>query len=176
MQRQLPDDAVITLDAGNHTGWPQRFFRFGRPGREIGPTSGAMGYSVPAAVSAAISTGRTVIGCVGDGGFMMSGLEVATAVQYGAAPIILVFNNRMYGTIRMHQEREYPGRVIGTDLPAPDFVALARALGADAERINRTEEFAPALAKALASRRATVLELMCDPRQITTRARLKGEP
>ena len=176
LQRQLPDDAVITVDAGNHTGWPQRFFRFGRPGREIGPTSGAMGYSVPAAVSAAISTGRAVIGCVGDGGFMMTGLEVATAVQYGAAPIILIFNNRMYGTIRMHQEREYPGRVIGTDLPAPDFVALARALGAEAQRIERTEEFAPALANALASRRATVLELMCDPRQITTRARLKGEP
>lgn len=172
LQRMLPADAVLTVDAGNHTGWPQRFFKFGRPGRELGSTSGAMGYGVPAAVAAAIAGDSTVVGCVGDGGFMMSGLEVATAVQYGASPIILIFNNSMYGTIRMHQEREYPGRVIGTDLPSPDFVQLASALGAHAETVTRTDQFEGAFARALAAGRAAVLELICDPRQITTRSRL----
>ncbi len=172
LQALLPADAVITLDAGNHTGWAQRFFRFGRPGRQVAPTSGAMGYSVPAAVAAAIATSRTVIGCVGDGGFMMSGLELATAVQYGATPIVLLFNNGMYGTIRMHQEREYPGRVVGTDLPSPDFVALAQALGAHAERVATTAEFEPALRRALAAGKATLIELVCDPRQLTTRSRM----
>lgn len=177
LQRLLPEDAVITLDAGNHTGWPQRFFRFGRPGREIGSTSGTMGYSVPAAVAAALAIDRTVIGCVGDGGFMMSGMELATAVQYGARPIILLFNNGMYGTIRMHQEREYPGRVIGTDLPSPDFMALGRALGAHVERIERTDEFEPAFIRTRESGRAGLIELVCDRRQITTRARLpEGAP
>ena len=172
LQAVLPDDAVLTLDAGNHTGWAQRFFRFARPGRQIAPTSGAMGYSVPAAVAAAIATSRTVIGCVGDGGFMMSGLELATAVQYGAKPVILLFNNGMYGTIRMHQEREYPGRVVGTDLPSPDFVAIAQALGAHAERVATTEEFEPALRRARAAGRAALIELVCDPRQLTTRSRM----
>lgn len=176
LQELLPADAAITLDAGNHTGWPQRFYRFGRPGREIGPTSGAMGYSVPAAVGIAIASDRFVVCCVGDGGFMMSGLEVATAVQYGVAPIVLVFNNAMYGTIRMHQEREFPGRVIGTDLPSADIVALAKALGAHAERIERTVDFRPAFERARLSGRAAVLELVCDPRQITTRTRLPGGP
>lgn len=172
LQAMLPADAVLTLDAGNHTGWAQRFFRFGRPGREIGPTSGAMGYAVPAAVSAAIASSRVVVGCVGDGGFMMSGVELATAVQYGAKPIILVFNNAMYGTIRMHQEREYPGRVIGTDLPSIDFVKLAESLGAHAERVTSTAEFEPAFRRSLAAGKATMIELVCDPRQLTTRSRL----
>jgi len=174
LQALLPADAVITLDAGNHTGWLQRFFRYARPGRQIAPTSGAMGYSVPAAVSAAIATSRVVIGCVGDGGFMMSGLELATAVQYGARPIILVFNNGMYGTIRMHQEREYPGRVVGTDLPSPDFVALAAAVGAHAERVTTTAEFEPAMRRALGAGRAALIELTCDPRQLTTRSRMNA--
>ena len=174
LQGLLPRDAVLTLDAGNHTGWPQRFFRFGRPGRQLGPTSGAMGYSVPAAVSAAIATSRTVVCCVGDGGFMMSGLELATAVQYGARPIILLFNNRMYGTIRMHQERDYPGRIVGTDLPSPDFVALAASLGAHAERVAATEQFEPAFRRALAAGKAGLIELVCDPRQLTTRSRMKS--
>jgi acetolactate synthase-1/2/3 large subunit len=172
LQAVLPRDAILTLDAGNHTGWAQRFFRFGRPGRQLGPTSGAMGYSVPAAVAAAIATSRVVVGCVGDGGFMMSGLELATAVQYGAAPIILVFNNGMYGTIRMHQEREYPGRVVGTDLPSPDLVALGLSLGCHAERVTSTGAFAPAFERARASGRAALIELVCDPRQITTRSRM----
>ena len=174
LQAVMPRDAILTLDAGNHTGWAQRFFRFGRPGRQIGPTSGAMGYSVPAAVAASIATGRVVVGCVGDGGFMMSGLELATAVQYGGTPIVLVFNNGMYGTIRMHQEREYPGRVVGTDLPSPDLVALGQSLGCHAERVTTTAAFAPAFERAMHSGRAALIELVCDPLQLSTRSRMAG--
>jgi acetolactate synthase-1/2/3 large subunit len=169
-REHLPADAIITLDAGNHTGWPQRYLQFGRPGRQLGPTSGAMGYSVPAAVAASlVHPDRLVIGCVGDGGFMMSGQEIATALQHGGKPIILLFNNQMYGTIRMHQEREHPERVIGTGLTSPDFVALGHALGAYAERVTRTEAFAPAMARAMASGRAALIELVTDPDQISTR-------
>jgi acetolactate synthase-1/2/3 large subunit len=166
----LPADAIVTLDAGNHTGWPQRYLGYGRPRREIGPTSGAMGYSVPAAVAASLlHRDRVVVGFVGDGGFMMSGQEVATAVQYGAAPIVIVFNNRMYGTIRMHQEREHPERVVGTDLSDQDFAALGAALGCHAERVARTEDFAPAFERARASGRAAVIELLTDPELVSTR-------
>lgn len=165
----LPPDAIVTLDAGNHTGWPQRFLSYGRPGRQLGPTNGSMGYSVPAAVAASlIHPDRVVVGCVGDGGFMMSGQEIATAVQHGGAPIILVFDNRMYGTIRMHQEREHPMRVIGTDLVNPDFVMMARGMGANAELVTKTEEFAPAFARARQSRRPSLIALQTDPELITT--------
>jgi acetolactate synthase-1/2/3 large subunit len=173
LRERLPPDAIVTVDAGNHTGWPQRFLQFGRPRRLLGPTAGAMGYSVPAAVAASIvHPDRLVIGCVGDGGFMMSGLEVATAVQCGARPVILVFNNRMYGTIRMHQEREHPTRVVGTDLNSPDFAALSRALGCHGETVTRTDEFAPALERAIDSGKAAVVELQTDPELITTRMTL----
>jgi acetolactate synthase-1/2/3 large subunit len=171
LRASLPRDAIITLDAGNHTGWPMRYLSFGRPGRLLGPTSGAMGYSAPAAVAASLlHPDRLVIGCVGDGGFMMSGQEIATAVQHGGKPILLVFNNASYGTIRMHQEREHPGRTIGTDLVNPDFVALARAYGAHAELVARTAEFKPAFDRAVASGKAALIELRTDPQQITTRA------
>ncbi len=171
----LPKDAIITLDAGNHTGWPQRFLQYGRPRREIGPTSGAMGYSVPAAVAASlVHRDRVTVGFVGDGGFMMSGQEVATAVQYGAKPIIVVFNNRMYGTIRMHQERDHPERVVGTDLSEQDFTALGKALGCHAERVTRTAEFAPAFERALASGRAALIELITDPEIVSTRLTITG--
>jgi acetolactate synthase-1/2/3 large subunit len=167
---RMPEDAIVTLDAGNHTGWPQRFLHYGRPGRQIGPTCGAMGYSVPAAVAASlVHPDRTVIGCVGDGGFMMSGQEIATAVQHGGKPIILVFNNSMYGTIRMHQERHHPERVIGTDIVNPDFVALGHALGAHAERVSETAAFGPAMQRATSSGRAALIELSTDPEQISTR-------
>ncbi|MDP1868339.1 MAG: thiamine pyrophosphate-binding protein [Bradyrhizobium sp.] len=170
LDKRLGDNAIVTLDAGNHTGWPQRFLTYARPGRQIGPTNGAMGYSVPAAVAASlVHPDRVVIGCVGDGGFMMSGQEISTAVQHGGNPIILLFNNNMYGTIRMHQEREHPSRVVGTDLVNPDFVAMAQAMGAHAERITRTAEFAPALERAIGSGRAALLELCTDPEQISTR-------
>jgi acetolactate synthase-1/2/3 large subunit len=174
LQAALPPGAIVTLDAGNHTGWPQRFFRYARPGRQIGSTSGAMGYSVPAAVAASLVTDKVVIGCVGDGGFMMSGQEIATAVQHGGKPIILLFNNNMYGTIRMHQEREHPERVIGTDLVNPDFVALGKAHGIHAERVVETVEFLPALERALGSGRAALLELVMDPEQVSTRATITG--
>ncbi len=166
----LPRDVIVTLDAGNHTGWPQRYLVYGRPGRLVGPTSGAMGYSVPAAVAAAlVHRDRLVIGCVGDGGFMMSGQELSTAVQHGAKPIVLVFNNRTYGTIRMHQEREHPERVVGTDLVNPDFAAMGRAMGCHAETVTSTDEFVPAFERAVKSGKAALIELRTDPELITTR-------
>ncbi|MHA6344594.1 thiamine pyrophosphate-dependent enzyme [Roseivivax sp. CAU 1761] len=169
----LPEDAVITLDAGNHTGWPQRFLRFGRPGRQLGSTCGAMGYAVPAAVAASLAAPeRAVLACVGDGGFMMSGQEIATAVQHGGRPIVLLFNNGRYGTIRMHQERAHPGRVSGTDLVNPDFGKLAEGLGAAFARVTRTAEFAPALRRALTHDGPTIVELCTDPAQISSRARI----
>ncbi|MFS4438174.1 thiamine pyrophosphate-binding protein [Paracoccaceae bacterium GXU_MW_L88] len=178
LRDMLPNDAIITLDAGNHTGWPQRFLRFGRPGRQIGSTCGSMGYAVPAAVAASLQDPkRQVLAFVGDGGFMMSGNEIATAVQHGARPIVLVFNNGTYGTIRMHQERDYPARVSGTDIVTTDFGALAKGLGAAFARVDRTEDFAPAIQAAFASDRPTVIELITDPNQISTRttvAKLRG--
>lgn len=166
----LPADMVVTLDAGNHTGWAQRFLRFGRPGRVVGSTCGAMGYSVPAAVAASLADpDRLALSFVGDGGFMMSGNELATAAQYGGRPVVLLFNNGTYGTIRMHQEREHPGRVSGTTLMNQDFVRMAEGLGCHAERVTRTEDFAPAFARARASGRPAVIELVTDPEQISTR-------
>jgi acetolactate synthase-1/2/3 large subunit len=170
LRERLGPDSIVTLDAGNHTGWPQRFLRYGRPGRLVGPTSGAMGYSVPAAVAASlVHPDRLVVGCVGDGGFQMSGQELSTAVQHGGRPVILLFNNSMYGTIRMHQEREHPGRVVGTGLVNPDFTAMAAAMGAHAERVEQTAEFAPALDRAIASGRPALIELVTNPEQISTR-------
>jgi len=156
--------AIVTLDAGNFTAWPQRCLRLRRPGRLLAAVNGAMGYGVPAAIGAALARPRqTVVGMVGDGGLLMTGNELATAVQYGAAPLLLVFNNGMYGTIRLHQERAYPGRVIGTELRNPDVVALARAFGAHAERVEHSAGFAGALRRARASRRVAVLELVLEP-------------
>ena len=171
----LPEDAIITLDAGNHTGWPQRFLRYARPGRQIGSTNGSMGYSVPAAVAASlICPDRIVVGCVGDGGFMMSGLELATAAQHGGKPIILLFDNRMYGTIRMHQEREHPERVIGTDLVNPDFVAMAKAMGAHAEMVTETKDFTAAFQRASTSGRPALIVLQTDPELISTSQTIAG--
>lgn len=167
---QLPDDTVVTLDAGNHTGWAQRYLRFGRPGRIIGSTCGSMGYSVPAAVAASIAQpDRLTLSFVGDGGFMMSGLELATAAQYGGRPIVLLFNNGIYGTIRMHQERDHPERVSGTTLKNEDFVKLAEGLGAHAERVTKTADFAAAFDRARASGRPALIELVTNPEQISTR-------
>jgi acetolactate synthase-1/2/3 large subunit len=170
LRDSLPDDVVVTLDAGNHTGWAQRFLRFGRPGRIIGSTCGAMGYSVPAAVAASIADpGRMVLSFVGDGGFMMSGNELATAAQYGGRPIVLLFNNGIYGTIRMHQERDHPERVSGTTLKNQDFVKMAEGLGAHAERVTKTADFAAAFTRARDSGRPSLIELVTDPDQISTR-------
>jgi acetolactate synthase I/II/III large subunit len=170
LRDELPDDVVVTLDAGNHTGWAQRFLRFGRPGRIVGSTCGAMGYSVPAAVAASIAEpGRLTLSFVGDGGFMMSGNELATAAQYGGRPIVLLFNNGIYGTIRMHQERDHPERISGTTLQNQDFVKMAEGLGAHAERVTKTEDFAAAFTRARESGRPALIELVTDPEQISTR-------
>jgi acetolactate synthase I/II/III large subunit len=175
LRRRLPDDAIVTSDAGNFSGWPNRFLQYHRPGRQLGPTSGAMGYGVPAAVAAKlIHPERLVVGFCGDGGFLMTGQELATSLAAGVGPIILLFNNAMYGTIRMHQERRFPGRVVGTALANPDFAALARAYHAFAATVERTEEFAPVFDEAAAGTRAAVIELRMDPEIITTRTTLSA--
>jgi acetolactate synthase I/II/III large subunit len=173
LRDHLPDDAIVTSDAGNFSGWPNRFLQYRRPGRQLGPTSGAMGYGVPTAVAAKlVHPDRLVVGFCGDGGFMMTGQELATAMLEGTGPIILVFNNAMYGTIRMHQERRFPGRVVGTALKNPDFLPLARAYGAFGASVTRTEEFAPAFEEAASRRGPAIIELCVDPEIITTRTTL----
>ncbi len=173
LQELLPNDAIVTVDAGNFSGWPQRFLRFGGARRLLGATNGAMGYGVPAAIAAKLRhPERMVVGCAGDGGFGMTGQELATARLTGAAPIILVFDNGMYGTIRMHQERRYSGRVLGTPLSHPDFAGLARDWGGYGERVEQTDQFPPAFRRASASGCAAVLHLVCDPERISTRKTL----
>jgi acetolactate synthase-1/2/3 large subunit len=173
LRDRLPDNAIVTSDAGNFSGWPNRFLQYRRPGRQLGPTSGAMGYGVPAAVAAKLfHPDRLVVGFCGDGGFMMTGQEIATSVLEGVGPIILVFNNAMYGTIRMHQERRFPGRVVGTVLKNPDFLGLARAYGIFGASVSRTEEFAPAFEEAAAGKGPAIIELKMDPEMITTRTTL----
>ncbi|HVH80078.1 MAG TPA: thiamine pyrophosphate-dependent enzyme, partial [Stellaceae bacterium] len=175
LRERLPDNAIVTSDAGNFSGWPNRFLQYRRPGRQLGPTSGAMGYGVPAAVAAKLARpDRIVVGFCGDGGFLMTGQELATSLGEGPGPIILVFNNAMYGTIRMHQERRFPGRISGTNLKNPDFTALARAYGAYSATVARTEEFPPAFEDAVASKRAALIELRMDPEMITTRTTLSA--
>jgi acetolactate synthase-1/2/3 large subunit len=167
----LDDDAILTCDAGNFATWAPRFMNFSDNQRFIGPTNGAMGYAVPAAVGAKIANPhRQVVAFVGDGGFLMTGQEIATAFHHGVAPIVLVFNNQMYGTIRMYQERTYPGRVSGTALTNPDFAKFIEAFGGHGEIVAATEEFAPAFRRAVASGKPAVIELRMNPDQITSRA------
>ncbi len=164
-------DAIFTSDAGNFATWPARFIDFSEDQRMIGPTNGAMGYGVPAGIGAAIAfPGRQVIVFVGDGGMLMTGQEIATAFHEGAAPILLVFNNGMYGTIRMYQERTYPGRVSGTGLTNPDFAKLMEAFGGHGEVVSATAEFRPAFERAAASGKPSLIELRMNPDQITSRA------
>ena len=173
LREHLPEDAVITTDAGNFSGWCQRYLRYGRPGRLLAPISGAMGYAVPAAVGASITCpGRVVVGFCGDGGFMMSGQELATAVHHGARPIIVVCNNNMFGTIRMHQEKHYPGRISGTALTNPDFVKLAESYGVFAARVEHADDFPDVWETALRSEKPVLIEIKQDPRQITTQSKL----
>jgi acetolactate synthase-1/2/3 large subunit len=171
LETLLTPDAIVTTDAGNFAGWATRFLNFSDGQRYIGPTNGAMGYSVPAAVGAAITfPGRMVVSMVGDGGFMMTGQELATAFHHGAAPIVLVFNNNQFGTIRMHQERAYPWRVSGTQVTNPDFSKYIEAFGGHGEVVSHTAEFTPAFRRAVKSDKPAVIELRMNPDQITTRA------
>jgi len=171
LRERLPEDTILASGAGNYTAWLHRLFRCRRYRSQVAPYSGSMGYGVPSAIAAKlVHPQRTVLSWNGDGCFLMNGQELATAVQYGLAIVFVVLDNGMYGTIRMHQEREYPGRVYGTDLRNPDFAALARAYGADGETVTVTEQFAPALERALASVRPTLLHLRIDPQAITMNA------
>ncbi len=178
LQKHLPADAVLTNGAGNFASWMHRFYRHHGLAKgyktQLAPSNGAMGYGVPAGIAAAITTGRTVLTMTGDGDFLMTGQELATAVQYGAKTIIVLLNNGMFGTIRMHQEREYPTHVAGTGLRNPDFVALAQAYGYAAQRITRTDEFEPALLAALARPQGSLIEVVLDPEVISTRGTLSA--
>ncbi len=171
LETLMTGDAIVTTDAGNFAGWATRFLNFTNLQRYIGPTNGAMGYSVPAAIGAAITfPKRMVISMVGDGGFMMTGQELATAFHHNAAPIVLLFNNNQFGTIRMHQERAYPWRVSGTQVTNPDFSKYIQAFGGHGEVVSDTAEFTPAFKRALSSGKPAVIELRMNPDQITTRA------
>jgi acetolactate synthase-1/2/3 large subunit len=173
LRERLPPEAIVTNGAGNFSVWAHRFYEFHRYPSQLGPRSGSMGYGVPAAVAAkAVHPDRPVVCVAGDGDFLMTGQELATAVQEDLDPVFLVVNNGMYGTIRMHQERRYPGRVVGTDLRNPDFVAYARAFGAHAALVERSEDFADALEEALTCGCAALLELRVDPQAITPRQTL----
>jgi acetolactate synthase-1/2/3 large subunit len=162
------DDTLICNGAGNNTAWIHRFYRFKMYRSQLAPTSGTMGYGIPAAIAAKLQCPqRTVVAFAGDGDFMMNGQELATACQYKANIIIIVINNGIYATIRMHQERDYPERVIGTDMQNPDFCKLAEAYGAQAELVTKTEEFGPAFERAKIADRPVLIEIITDPDQIT---------
>ncbi len=180
LRETIPADTIVTNGAGNFAIWPGRYLYYGpneagQVARLIGPQAGSMGAGVPAAVTAKlVDPSRFVLCFAGDGDFQMNGMELATAMQYGAAPVILLLNNGTYGTIRMHQEREYPGRVSATDLVNPDFVALASAFGFYSERVERTEDFQAAFKRATQAPRGALLELMIDPEGISPRATISG--
>jgi len=178
LQKHLPADAVLTNGAGNFASWMHRFFKHHGLVKghktQLAPTVGAMGYGVPAGIAANLLTGRTAFTIAGDGDFLMNGQELATAVQHGGKSIIVVLNNGMYGTIRMHQEREYPDHVTGSKLQNPDFAALAAAYGYVGVRIAQTQEFETALRDALAREQGTLIEIMLDPEVITTRGTLSA--
>jgi acetolactate synthase I/II/III large subunit len=173
LRERLPDEAILTNGAGNFSVWAHRYYEFHRYPTQLGPRSGSMGYGVPAAVAAkAVHPDRPVVCISGDGDFLMTGQELATAVQEELDVVVLVVNNAMYGTIRMHQERNYPGRVVGTDLRNPDFVAYARAFGAHGALVERSEDFAGALDEALGCGGPALIELRVDPQAITPRQTL----
>jgi len=175
LRQAMPRDAIIANGAGNFSIWLHRFFRYSAPASQIAPTSGCMGYGVPAAIGAKIAAPeRTVVCVTGDGDLMMSVQELATAAQYQAGVIFVLLNNSMYGTIRLHQERRFPGRVSGTTLANPDFPLLAKSFGALGLRVKDTAGFAPALNEALTyareRRRPALIELVCDPDLLTPEA------
>jgi acetolactate synthase-1/2/3 large subunit len=173
LEAQLPANAILTNGAGNYSAWLHRYHRFREFGTQVAPVSGTMGYGLPAAIAARLaSPGRPVVCFAGDGCFQMTGQEFATAVQYGLQLIVLVIDNGMYGTIRMHQERRYPGRVIASELRNPDFAALARAYGGYGERVERPGDFSAAFRRAEASGLPALIHLLVDPEAITPSATL----
>ena len=173
LRKRLPDNAIITNGAGNYSGWVQRFYQYTGFRTQLAPTNGAMGYGVPSGIAAkVVHPDRVVVSFSGDGCFTMNGQELATAMQYDLPVLFVVVNNSMYGTIRMHQEREYPARVYATALKNPDFAALAKAYGLHGEVVNKTAEFEPAFERAIASNKPALLELRIDPEAITTRTSL----
>jgi acetolactate synthase-1/2/3 large subunit len=168
LRARLRDDAIVCNGAGNFATPVHRFFRYRRWPTQLAPTSGAMGYGIPAGVAAKLQfPERQVVVVAGDGDFMMTAQELATAAQYRAGIVVLIVNNGMYGTIRMHQEREFPERVFGTELANPDFVLMGQAYGMHAERVTQTASFDAALERALASARGALIELVIDPQAIT---------
>ncbi len=173
VSRMLPEDAIVTNGAGNFAAFVHRYFEYKRYRTQLAPTSGSMGYGLPAAVAAKLAhPERAVVNFQGDGCFLMTGQELATAVQYGLPIVTIIPNNGLFGTIRMHQEREYPGRVIGTTLVNPDFAAYARSFGADGYTVETTADFAPAFAQALDSPKPSVIELKIDPEAVSVRKTL----
>jgi acetolactate synthase-1/2/3 large subunit len=165
---RLPEDTIVAGGAGNFAGWLHRHFRYKGFRTQLGSTNGSMGYGFPAGLAAKVAEPkRPVIAICGDGDFLMNGQELATAVQYGVVFVALIVNNGLYGTIRMHQEREYPGRVYGTSLQNPDFVAYAHAFGAHGESVARTADFAPAFERAWSAGKPALIELRIDPDAIT---------
>ena len=175
LNEKLTADAIITTDAGNFSGWAQRFYRYRKFRSQLGPTSGAMGYAIPAAISARLTApNRPVVAFVGDGGAMMSGQEIATAMQYGSDPIILVINNNCYGTIRMHQERDYPNRTLATELKTPDFAIWAESFGAYGAIGEKTEAFVAVFEQAMKADRISIIEIRVDLETITTRTTMSN--
>jgi len=168
LRDRLPADAIIANGAGNYTSWVHRFHQYRRFKSQLGPTSGAMGYGLPAAIAAkSVHPDRTVVAFAGDGCFLMTGQELATAMRHQLAIVLIVVNNGQYGTIRMHQERHYPGRAFATGLVNPDFAAFARSFGAHGEVVQETAEFAPALDRALASGIPALIEIRIPEEAIT---------
>ena len=174
MRDRLPENTIVCNGAGNFSGWWHRYWRYGPMPTQLAPTSGTMGYGLPAAVAAAIRfRDRPVVAVAGDGDFLMNGEELATAAQYAADLLVILVDNGSYGTIRMHQERDYPKRISGTELKNPDFAALARAYGGWAETVERTEDFAPALGKALKRKGIRLIHCKTDVEQITNATTIK---
>jgi acetolactate synthase-1/2/3 large subunit len=168
MREKLPANTIICNGAGNFSGWWHRYWRYGPMPTQLAPTSGTMGYGMPAAVAAALRfRDRPVICVAGDGDFMMNGQELATAAQYGCDLLVILVDNGSYGTIRMHQEREYPKRISATELKNPDFAALARAYGGWAETVETTADFVPALDKALKKKGIRLIHCRTDVEQIS---------
>ena len=178
LQKHLPADAVLTNGAGNFASWMHRYFQYHGLAKglktQVAPTNGSMGSGVPAGIAANITTGRVVFTIAGDGDFLMNGQELATASQHGAKSIVLLLNNGSYGTIRMHQEREYPQHISGSHLANPDFAALARAYGYLGVRVTHTQEFEAQLMAALQSGQGALIELMISPEVISTRGSLSA--